>query len=439
MRIGVVFPPRFIGKVSGLIRDDFASFEPIDCSYGSYDEAFETVNRSQSRLDAVFFGCKTLYILTKKLVKPTVPWGYIPQSGSTLYSTLLKVTQSKRCDICNISIDSFSSIALNEAYEEIGIPKERLNIYLAESDPASLDYLDSLYSFHYKLLRERKVTCCLTALDSIYRKLQAAKLPVIKIEPTGNIIRKSLHKLLHDSDLQVDQQNQIVTAHIQIDSQADLYPFNYDEYLRSLDKTKINNQIYLFAKERQAVILEMGERDYLLFTTQQTIEADSITTSLINLLEMIQKNTGNTVSIGIGYGNTVPEAKQNADIGMIKSSSTGGNRAFIVYNKSQALGPIKRSLNSFSANHSERNERFQQIAEEAGININTVIRLYNIVNESGDNIFLPSDLSKKFGVTPRTMNRILIKLEDVGVCSIIGKKSSPTGGRPSRIIQLNLQ
>jgi transcription initiation factor IIE alpha subunit len=48
------------------------------------------------------------------------------------------------------------------------------------------------------------------------------------------------------------------------------------------------------------------------------------------------------------------------------------------------------------------------------------------------------ELAQLYGVTLRSMNRILSKLEDHGYIEIVGKKKLSKKGRPSRILRLKL-
>lgn len=437
MKVGILAPPRFVEKISQIIRLDFAEIEPVDCAYNVYTDAVEIIKHQQPHLDAALFGGAMSYILSKEHVTPIIPWEYIPQGGSSLLRALLEASRSKPFDIANVSFDSYLAGFLYESYAEIGISQNKLQLYLADRKPMSAGYLNYVYSFHEQLFRTRKVTGCITALDFVYEKLCANRIPAIMIEHTASIIRESLKKLRLSYQIQVSQQSQIVAIYIQISTPNDSQLFSYDEYQQIIDKMKISKQIYLFAKRIQAAVVETGERNYLLFTTKQLLEAETQGLTRISLLEMTWENTDSGISIGIGYGNTAQEAKQHANMGMMVAETNGGNKAYIVYNGKKIVGPIKNTGIDVTCTH-KIDDHIQKHAEKAGVSVNTIIRLYSIVNEQGINMFTPRDLSDRFGVTPRTMNRLIEKLAEARICSIIGKKASATGGRPSRIIQVNV-
>ncbi len=437
MRVGIIAPPRYCEKISDIIRQEFAEIEPVNCAYNVYTEAVDIIKRAQPHLDAALFGGTMSYIVAKESIIPAIPWEYIPQGGSSLLRALLAASQQKY-DICNVSFDSYLIGSLTEAYGEIGISSDKLDIYLAERKPASPGYLSYVYAFHEHLYRMRKVTCCCTALDYIFEKLSAAKIPVIMIEHTTNIIRETLKKLRLSYQVHVSQRSQIVAIYIQITLPNDSDIFNYDEYQQLIDKINVAKQVYQFAKRIQAAVVETGEKGFLLFTTRQLLEDETQQLTRISLLEMNWDNTDSTISIGIGYGDTAQEAKQNAQTGAAKARAKGGNKAYIVYSGKKVVGPIKHPGADLALQNLRRDDHLQKIAERAGVSINTMIRLHSIIREHAGNVFTPRELSDLFGVTPRTMNRLIEKLENANVCFVMGKKSM-AGGRPSRLIQVNIE
>ncbi len=331
MKVGILAPPRFVEKIRQIIQLDFSEIEPVDCAYNVYTEAVDIIKHHQPHLDAALFGGAMSYILSKEHVTPIIPWEYIPQGGSSLLRALLEASRSKPFDIANVSFDSYLAGFLYESYAEIGISQNKLQLYLADRKPMSAGYLNYVYSFHEQLFRTRKVTGCITALDFVYEKLCANRIPAIMIEHTASIIRESLKKLRLSYQIQVSQQSQIVAIYIQISTPNDSQLFSYDEYQQIIDKMKISKQIYLFAKRIQAAVVESGERNYLLFTTKQLLEAETQGLTRISLLEMTWENTDSGISIGIGYGNTAQEAKQNANMGM-GAGNQWRDKAYIVYN-----------------------------------------------------------------------------------------------------------
>lgn len=436
MKIGIIGPAGLVDKINRVIKSEFPNIEPVNCIYKVYTEALTIIKYQQRYLDAMLFAGTTPYILAKKSIKPAIPWECIPRNGSSLLRVLLEASLVKKHEIQNVSFDSYHKSALYEAYEEIGICKDSLTLFLSEQNIDEPDYLDHVYHFHEINFSQNNVTCCLTALESVYEKLSAKNIPCLMIEPTANIIRETVKKLLLNHRIQISQQSQIVVLCVQIDEPNEYSLLNEDEYQYVIDKMKISKQVYLFAQKIQAAVIEVGLKEYLLFSTRQMLENETNRVENISLLDSIKSNSSSTISLGIGFGSTAKEAKQNARIGMLRASKKGGDMAFIVSEDKTIVGPIK-NVDSIEDNCLKKvDENFLRISEKAGVSINAVFRLHSIIEQYGKDTFTSLELANYFGVTLRSMNRLIEKLENSNFCSIIGKKAVANAGRPRRIIQL---
>ena len=82
---------------------------------------------------------------------------------------------------------------------------------------------------------------------------------------------------------------------------------------------------------------------------------------------------------------------------------------------------------------------FQEIAAAAGISLNSIIKIQTIMDINKTNTFTPLELAKAYGISLRSMNRLLEKLLDNNYARIIGYNMRNSAGRPSRIIRLCFQ
>jgi len=283
------------------------------------------------------------------------------------------------------------------------------------------------------------VSCCITALQAVYDELRLYSIPCLLLEPTANVIRETLYKLQLKYLVKVSQQSQLVAICVQIDTLNELSLLADDEYQAALNRTKVSEQVYLFAQRIQAAVIETSEKKYLLFTTAHLLENETNNVKSIDLLYAVQINTSSTVSVGIGYGKTANEAKIGANRGMLHASKKGGNLAFIVYDGKKTIGPLTNIASSKEKADHVIDEKFLRISEKVGVSINTVFKLFCIIEQYGKNEFTIKELSPLFGVTTRTMNRIVEKFEAKGYCKLIGKRIIGNAGRPSRIILLSLE
>ncbi len=438
MKVGIIGPSQIVAKTRQIIQKDFPQIEPVEYIYSIYSETPDILKYHQLEVESLLFTGKTPYTLAGKFIKPTVPWEYVPRSGGSLMRVLLHAKLWTDYDICNISVDTYDQDLLHEVYEEIGLPLNQLKLYIAEEQQPTADYQARICDFHKRNYHENHVSCCITALQGAYDELRACSLPCLLLEPTANIIRETLYKLQLKYLVKVSQQSQLAAICIQIDPTNELSLLADDDYQTALNRTKVSEQIYLFAQRIQAAVIESGDGNYLLFTTMQLLENETDHLKSIDLLHAVQTNTASTISIGIGYGKTANEAKCGANRGMLHAGKKGGNLAFIVYNGKKIIGPLANVAQSTEPPTPSVDEKFLRISEKVGVSVNTVFKLHCIAAQHGKSEFTINELAPLFGVTIRTMNRIIEKLAAYGFSKIIGKRVMGGSGRPSRIIRLHL-
>ncbi|MDT8902602.1 hypothetical protein [Anaeroselena agilis] len=438
MRVGIVGPLGIVDKFILIIKHEFPQIEPVKFLYKEYAEVPGLIAGPQSHLDAILFAGATPLSYAEKHVKQLIPWEFVPRSGSSLLRVLLQIALSKKYDIRRLSTDLYDVEQLSETYEEIGIAKSDFQIYTVNKTPIDDEYIDYVCAFHEQHFLCNQVSCCITALSTVHERLKAKNIPCFLVDPTANVIRQTLHKMQLNHLAQVSQQSQIVAICVRIDFPDEYSLFRDSEYQYNIAKTNVARHIYLFAQRVQAATIEVGAREFLLFSTRQLLESVTENYEKIDLLEAVRKNTANTISLGVGYGQTAQEAKASAGLGMERASKLGGNTAFIVYNRNKTIGPIRTGEETRQKSPNRKIDgNLLAISEKSDLSINTIFQLHSILERQGKTRFTAAELASLAGVTPRTMNRILAKLALHGFCIEVGRRVL-TKGRPSRIIELSI-
>lgn len=437
MKTGILGPAGRVEKIRGVIRRDFPNIEPVPLIYDVFTEAPGIVKFQQPYLDALMIAGTMPYSLCRASVKPTIPWEFIPRKGSSLLRVLLETALLKNYDITNVSFDSFAEDELYEAYAEIGIARDRLHIFPGRVDPLDPGFLNYVLDFHRDTFRSGRVCCCLSAMESVYKALQADGIPSLLITPTANVITETLLKLQLSHQIQLSQQSQLVAINIHIDTVNEYSLLSDNEYQRMIDKASVAKYVYLFAQRIQAAVVETTPSDFLLISTRCSLDAETHSLENLNLACEIAQNTVYTVSIGIGFGKTTLAARHGADLGMARAVRSGGNAAFVV-------DEAQRSINPLNCQDREKSDipridnKFLRISEQVGVSVNTIFRLYSVIQTQGQTNFTIAELSRLLQVTPRTASRIVNKLEDSGFCRETGKRILAGTGRPCRILEISL-
>ncbi|AWI04729.1 hypothetical protein [Clostridium drakei] len=433
MKMGIVGPEEFVKKTHVTIKEHYPRIELIDLIYKESIEAPDLVQDCQKDLDTLIFLGKTPFKISEKFIKQNIIWEYLPRHGSTLLRTLLEASVIKKYDILSVSFDTFTKEMLYEVYEEIGFKRENFNFFIAEQKLTQKNYIDYVYRFHCNNYYSKKISGCITGLVEIYDKLCTKNIPCILVTPIKNVILATVEKLRLEYLAQSNTDNQIVVMVVQIDFPDEYSVIKEDEYQNVINRIKISECIYLFASKIKAAVVEVNNKEYMIFTTKKILETVTSNYKKIYLFELVEEKVLKTISLGIGYGSTAQEAKFNAYSGLNKAIRAGGNEGFVVYENGETRGP----LNNKSEKHQKFiDKRLSHISEQTGISINTIYKIYNAAEKCNDYTLSPKELANLCEMSKRSIDRFIQKLEAYDFCETVGKKMIYDTGRPSRVIKL---
>jgi hypothetical protein len=439
IKLAVIGSIRNLRIISTVIEDSYPDIDITTIKFENQDKASELVSvirTLEEYQDGILFTGKIPYEIMNNMMISKKPWVYISLDNSQLLRILLQASFIYQYDIRNISIDSYKSKWILNAYTEIGLTKEELNIHMGATNIYDQNIIEEMKRFHENNYYNHQVSCCITTISPVYEYLKKHDIPCLIINPTTDVIKQTIvrFKLKHES--KIIENSQMVVLAIEVDLPNDYSLIKENEYQLMLEKTKISKEIYLFAQRVQAAVVETGITGYLLFCTRSILELETDNLHNIDLLNSVASKTNNTISVGIGYGVTARESKYNAHLCVEKARKWGGNQAFIIYKK-DIVGPI--TATQISSNKSGIiDNQYHQIAEKTGISINMVFKLHCLIDQEKKNSFTSTELANHLRITPRSINRILLKLEASSHAEIIGKRVIGKTGRPSRIFKLML-
>lgn len=408
-----------------LIEVEFNSSEDVDRVSG-YLKVIE------SEVDGVIFTGKIPYNLLNATMVSHTPWVYIDQNYSQLQRTLLEGVVHHGYDITKASIDSFSLEVVFNAYKEIQLYNEDLDLKVSNHDIFDPHFLDKLKNFHIENIRNHKSYFCLTGITSIYEALSAEGIPCLWLRPTVDTIKNTIESLKLRKKSQISAEREIVVLSVEPDLPDEYALVNENEYQLRLQKNKLAELVTLFAQKIQGAVVETGNRGYLIFSTRNILESETKGLTQVSLLEEVSKSIGSTISMGIGFGTTAREAKYHAVQGMYRARKHGGHQAFVVTDYNY-VGSIKPTIKEVAIT---KDDGLLNIADRTGISFNTIYKLHCIVAENKRNRFTPKELSQLLGNSIRSTNRLLEKLEEASLIQITGRQIVGKAGRPSRIFRL---
>jgi len=438
LKLGLIGHNRTIGIVMKIMSQSFPYVEITEIPMDTTDiiPVVSYIKANEHHFDGLLFTGKTPYDLVNMAIISKKPWMYIQHDTSRLLSGLLEASFINGFDIRKISIDSYSEEDVYCIYENLKIPEKELNIYICQNLPYNDEYLAKIKNFHRENYENRNVNVCITGISSVYEYLTGSGIPCIVLDPTKQSIEDAIKYYDIKKRSKLQENSDIVVLAIERDLPDEYALIKENEYQLSLEAMKISQEIYRFSQRIQAAVIEKEMGTYMLFTTKPLFEMETEQLQKINILTKQDMVQFGTLSIGIGYGETPREAKYNASLGLLKAKKKGGNRAYKVENN-QYFGPIIPVHEPSNSPQDKIDGYFQEIAFATGISLNSIIKFQTIMDINKKDTFTPLELAKSYGVSLRSMNRLLEKLLDNNYARIIGYNMRNSAGRPSRIIRLN--
>jgi hypothetical protein len=440
LKLGLIGHNRTIGIVLKIMTQSFPYIEitriPMDTT--DITPVVSYIKANEQNFDGLLFTGKVPYDLVNMAIISKKPWVYIQHDTSRLLSGLLEASFLKGFDIRRISIDSYSEEDVYRIYENLKIPAEQLSICIYENINLDNDFLLNIQNFHRENYEKKNVNVCITGISGVYEYLSGLGIPCIVLDPTKQSIEEAIKYYDIKKRSKLQKNSDIVVLAIERDLPDEYALIKENEYQLSLEAMKISEEIYRFSQRIQAAVIEREIGKYMLFATKPLFEMETEQLQKINILTKQDMVQFGTLSIGIGYGETPREAKYNANFGLLKAKKKGGNRAYKVENN-QYFGPIVPVHEPDNSPDDKIDGYFQEIAAAAGISLNSIIKIQTIMDINKTNTFTPLELAKAYGISLRSMNRLLEKLLDNNYAKIIGHNMRNSAGRPSRIIRLCFQ
>ncbi|KHS58426.1 MULTISPECIES: winged helix-turn-helix domain-containing protein [Terrisporobacter] len=432
MKVALLAPDSIASKVEPIVKTQMDSIELKIYIYNDYIEVLDILNKIQSKYDGIMFAGIISYYLAKQNIKEEVMWEYFQLHESSLLNALFQAQYFNE-NIKDLSIDTYSKSNLKQIFDMVGVNLNDTNIKLYELNLENYRNLnEEALEFHKKNLKENKNVCIVTALSKVNNELKNMNIKNYMAIPTESVIMDSFERLYLKYTAKVNKNSQLVSMFIEIDLPSEYSLISKNEYYYIREKNKVSDIVYEFGRDIEATIVEVSFNTYLLFTTKEIIERKTNNFKEISILDWISQKSLHIVSIGIGYGKTAIEAKYNSNIAMIKAKKYDENTAYVVYEDGISVGPI----NNVKRKKKEKiDEKILEIATKTNLNINKILKIYNVVDKYKIDCFTTSELSKYCGISIRSTNRMLNRLEECNYIDIVGKQFPDGAGRPKRIMK----
>jgi DNA-binding transcriptional ArsR family regulator len=419
--IGIVGSQDSVRLVSEVAQGMDLAEEVIVRAYGNPEEAPALAAEIDPACSVILFTGRVPFVLTRARLELTAFSDYVPHSGVDLYRTLVVLLQRFEGGLPRVSIDTIDGEVIRENFAEVGLEPP---VHVFDLDPVLSEGgagTDAIAGFHQRLYEAGAVDLCITCLASVRDRLQAADVPVERVEHTHGQLRDSLRWATLTSQLQRSEAAQVAALSLTdaVDDQR--------------DQTEVAAVLQTLASQLQGELVTSESGAATIVTTRGAVERQLTGSDAFR--STLERLAAAGAWAGVGLGHSVAHAYEQARYAKTVAQATLEHQVVLPDGTVLRLGD--------GSDHPLRvrdpGERLQRIARRGGIGHMTLSRLQAAMATLGRSDVTAKELARAYGVEPRSARRLLNALLKAGVAEPAGAMSAARAGRPQVVYKINLE
>lgn len=435
LKIGVILSYNFYQKIKNIEPELGSEYEIIYLKYKDWSEVEEICFENISQVDAYIFGGKFVNCMIKNnSIYDEIPCFYFPLSlKEGLYKLLLKISvENGRLDLSRTYIDCIDEDNNYLGLKEI-IPKEYFPYSFYYTDDEHL--MKKALSTPMELWKDGKIDTCVTCFGSVESKLREVGLKTYYLYPSKESILNTFYTVANDLKIKQLENSQVAVGNVSLfNITRDTINFDYES---EMNQATLYQSLISFQKKYCIpFVIQKYDMGYEIFISKGILEKITNNYSSCALLEYFKKSLKFKVNIGWGVGTNLKIARQNAHNANIESDRHQGNCSFVMFEQGKVVGPL--SENNFLSYKNTINSEIENISKKAQLSAINIQKLIGIIKKLNTNKFSASDIAYYLGITSRSANRIINKLEQSGNAIYMYTKSEKLRGRPKKVYTINL-
>jgi len=423
--VGIIGPQDLV-ELSAELMEKYPSLTPVRLPYVNEGFTMDSVEKGleQNVHAFLFTGYLPYYsAVSQGLSKPAF---YYPIADTGLVSLLFHLQVHDGINVERVSIDTLRQLEVFDAYQQLGLSPYQLHINFQTLEEFSLE---QYVEFHRELFRAGRVEASITAVNSVYKKLQEEGVRVYRLLPTKAVMERTINLISTFVDGEIARDGQLMFQVFRTGGEG----------LAEPKRTLLHSRLRDYAQRHHAACLVTGSDEIIVLVNRGIFRKYSNLYESIPELGRIQEEIGVPLYLGIGMGRTAADAESNSRDALRLAASRQDSNAYIINEAKQVLGPIQLA-DGRAQRFMLRTEspRLYELSQRTGLSVSTLTKIQNLVDDVRDNRITSRMVSDGLQVTLRSANRILKKLVEVGVAVEVGIEDSVGRGRPRKIYELRL-
>ncbi|WP_051314591.1 hypothetical protein [Alteribacter aurantiacus] len=415
IKVGIITPVEHLEFVQSNL-DYFPSIKPVWYLYSSETEESRVIEESinNKETEALLFLEHHVYKSTINNKKLSIPAHFIAATGNNIYRTAFLLFNNN--EIKNICCDPLPLINLPGVLADLGITLSSVHVVKEKSEEKTIEE-------HKEFLENHKNAGSITSRVRVAEELKRQGLCCEYVMPTPQDLMVTLERILLSTKSRENLETQFVCGFIK-----GKY-INFDEQIHF----EVEKQIHTFVKQLNGIYQQVEEDFYMFVTNRGSFERVTRGYKSIPFL-----NQGGVCekyvkfNMGVGFGNSVKDAKNHGRIAFNHTKGFPPNKCFIVNDDKQVFGPVEMTRH-LVYDIAITDYQLLEKAKVAGMTASYISRLIAQLNHHEKGVYSAQELANIFGITLRSTHRNLSKWLDADIVKIVGEEKTAYRGRPRTI------
>lgn len=432
IRLGAIVQHSFKELVSLPARVE-ENCEMVMLPYQHLHETPELYRQNEQNVDGFVLTELAYMYLMQEWGSFSIPTYTIQLSEQEFYKKLFQLTLRNRdLDFSRIFIDFLYEhnhyLGLKEVVEEEALP------YMLPFGEVNDQIYEKVLNEHIRLWQAGKIDLSMTRMSNIVQGLEKHGVPHLYVFPSLDSVVQQFEHIITELAAVKLAESRIAVGHLTIGS-MDQEKESLNEW--ELRQMLLHKSLLEFSTEQKVpFLIQKSNKSFEIISSFKDLKmlTDNLTQCLLHAY--LEKTLPFPVFIGWGVGNSMYKARTNAQTANGMSSATNTSGTFVVTDSDQVIGPLGEENCLHYRN--QMNEQIQRLKEATDLSTLQLQKILAVLAKAESNELTAEELAYHLGLTVRSANRMLNRLEEKGVARILYKKQEKLRGRPTKIYQIQL-
>ncbi|MEY8749476.1 HTH domain-containing protein [Alkalicoccobacillus gibsonii] len=406
-----------------FIKKAVNNIDTVEFIYLPYEKPSQILllyKENEHKVDGFLLsGIYTQSVLTKELQTIELPHVYLDISEADFYQSLFNLSRNNGLDLSRMIFDFLNIennyMGLNQILSEDERPfifSEHFTDYFHE------EVYDQLIDFHVSLWNKGLVDLSVTRMSNVVTALKSKGIRTLFLFPSEESIQRSVQTLVHQMEKEKLENNQMAVGHI-------------SGVTKETSLLCISEMKRFQYKEGYSFLLHNNNSDVEIITTQGELKNLTNQFTSCTLSHYLTDQTGETIHVGWGTGKSLLQARLHAE------AASRHDQGSYVLTETELIGPLNGEP-SMVNRELPIGGALNRISDQSGLTILQLQKIQAVLKRAESNVISAEELAFHLGVTIRSANRILKKLEEANLAEVLHKKQERLRGRPKKIYKISI-